>query len=51
MCGSYSKRSSWRWRAGVGKVSIPGKGMSMCKGPEAGGIVTLSGLQKRRLVW
>ena len=40
------REAGWGWRAGLGKESVPGGRISVCKGPEAGGIVTLSGHQK-----
>lgn len=40
------REAGWEWWAGVGRKNMPGRGISICKGPVAGGTVTLSGHQK-----
>lgn len=37
------REAVWEWWAGVGRKSMPGRGISMCKGRVVGGTVTLSG--------
>lgn len=40
------REAGWEWWAGVGRKNMPGRGISICKGPVAGDTVTLSGHQK-----